>query len=116
VPHALDAMRRLRDGEGLHFDLAIPSQLSPAPATHVRRIVADAETSVFVYAEEASVEYGWSAELVAQVQAIRDETAMGPATHARIGAAHSPIPSSRELERAALPQTEDIVARVLELF
>ena len=71
-----------------------------------------------IYAEEASVEHGWSAEMLAQVQqyVAASESPLAAVTHARIGAAHTPIASSRELERAALPQVDDIVSRVLELF
>ena len=39
-----------------------------------------------------------------------------PIRHERIGGADTPIPSGRDLERAALPQVEDIVSRVLECF
>jgi pyruvate/2-oxoglutarate/acetoin dehydrogenase E1 component len=122
VPHCLDALQRLRDVEGLFIDLAVVSQLSPVPSAHVRRVLDAANTSVFIYAEEASVEHGWSAEMLAQVQqhataASRlPQAALAAVTHARIGASYTPIPSSRELERAALPQVDDIVRRVLELF
>jgi pyruvate/2-oxoglutarate/acetoin dehydrogenase E1 component len=116
VPHCLDAVQQLRDAEGLYVDLAIVSQLSPTPSTHVHRVLDTAKTLLFLYAEEASVEYGWSAEMLAQVQQYVGTTPDRPATHARIGAAHSPIPSGRELERAILPDADDIVARVLELF
>ena len=115
TPHALDAVRMLRDDEGLHVDLAVVSQLSPMPATHIRRIVAETSASVFAYVEEASVEHGWSAEVLAQVQHGVTEAGR-TASHVRIGGAHSPIPSSRVLEAAVLPHARDIVSRIVDSF
>lgn len=116
VPHCLDAVQRLRDVEGLFIDLAVVSQLSPVPSTHVARVLDASRTPVFIYAEEASVEHGWSAEMLAQVEQQAGTASDRALTHARIGAAHTPIPSSRELEHVALPQADDIVSRVIELF
>lgn len=115
VPHAIDAVTHLRDAEGLWLDLAVVTQLSPMPATHVAQTVAASTASLFFYLEEASVEHGWSAEMLAQVehQLAADDRS---GRHVRIGGAHTPIPSSRPLESAALPAATDIVARVLECF
>ena len=115
TPHCLEAVQHLKAVEGLHLDLAVVSQLSPVPASHIERIVEDSETTLFVYAEEASAEHGWSAEIVAQVQqglAAAERTGR----HVRVGGAHTPIPSSRALERDAVPAAGDIVARMLECF
>ena len=115
VPHCVDAIQRLRDAEGLYVDLAVVSQLSPVPTTHIRRVIDELRPRRSVYVEEASPAHGWSAELLAHVQEHAAASA-GPIRHERIGAAFSPIPSSRELERDALPQVDDIVGRVLECF
>lgn len=116
VPHCMEAVQHLRAVEGLSVDLAVVSQLSPVPSTHIRRVVDDVRPRLSVYVEEASLAYGWSAEVLSQVQEQIASTSQGPIRHERIGAADSPIPSSRELERAALPQVHDIVTRVLECF
>jgi pyruvate/2-oxoglutarate/acetoin dehydrogenase E1 component len=116
VPHCVDAIQRLRDAEGLSIDLAVVSQLSPVPSTHVRRVLDDVRPQLSIYVEEASPAHGWSAELLAQVEELASATSGRPIRHERIGAAFSPIPSSRELEREALPQVEDIVTRVLDCF
>ena len=115
VPHCLEAVQHLKDAEGLHLDLVVVSQLSPVPATHIERVVGDGDTSLFVYAEEASAEHGWSAEILAQVQRLL-ETTERSGRHVRIGGAHTPIPSSRVLEMDAVPAARDIMARVLECF
>ena len=96
------------------MDLALISQLSPVPSSHIRRIVDESGSRLFVYVEEASIAYGWSAELLARVQEHAGPDR--PNRHERIGAVYSPIPSSRDLERQALPQVDDIVTRVLECF
>jgi pyruvate/2-oxoglutarate/acetoin dehydrogenase E1 component len=114
TPHAIEAIDQLRTVEGLRVALAVVSQLSPVPATHIRKIVEGSETAVMGYVEEASVEHGWSAEMVARVEdAIGDDR---PVRHVRIGGADTPIASSRSLEAKALPQVGDIVSRILECF
>jgi pyruvate/2-oxoglutarate/acetoin dehydrogenase E1 component len=112
VPHAIEAVVRLRDVEGLRVDLVAVSQLAPLPADHIARIAGASHCGVHVYAEEASVRFGWSAEMLSEVQSRLPDRA----AHVRVGAAHTPIPSARYLERQALPQVDDLVARVLECF
>jgi pyruvate/2-oxoglutarate/acetoin dehydrogenase E1 component len=116
VPHCVEAVQQLHAAEGLSVDLAIVSQLSPVPSTHIRQILEETRPGLSVYAEEASVTYGWSAEMLAQVEEQSGSSSDRPIRHERIGAAYSPIPSSRELEREALPQVDDIVTAVLECF
>ena len=115
VPHCLEAVQQLKDAEGLYLDLAVVSQLSPVPRSHIERIVGEGDTALFVYAEEASAEHGWSAEILAQVQQ-QLSAADRPGRHVRIGGAHTPIPSSRALEMAVVPAASDIIARLLECF
>ena len=112
VPLGLDAVRHLRDVEGLYVDLVVVSQLSPVPLAHIRKIVAARRADLFVYAEEATAAFGWAAEVIACIEAHVDR----PIRHERVGAVPTPIPSSRELEQRVLPQVADIVARVLECF
>lgn len=115
TPHALEAVQVLRDREGLQVDLAVVSQLSPVPVTHIRQILEQANPAVVAYVEEASVEHGWSAELLARVQHVLNETGRN-ATHVRIGGAHTPIASSRTLEAAALPHASGIVTGIVDCF
>ena len=116
VPHGLEAIVQLRDREGLSIDLVAVSQLSPVPVSHIRRVVEARQPAVSVYAEEASTAFGWSSEILAQVDAVIASAGARPVRHARIGGASTPIPSSRDLERRTLPQVDDLVARVLECF
>lgn len=115
TPHALEAVQMLRAAEGLTVDLAVPSQLSPAPVTHIQRIVRESAAGVFAYTEEASVEHGWSAEMLALAQHAAGEAGTA-LTHVRIGGAHAPIPSSRALEAGAVPHARDIVSAIVNCF
>lgn len=116
VPHALDAVAALKDREGLHVDLAVISQLSPIAASHIAQVLEATHPTVVAYVEEASVEHGWSAELLSRVDEKIASLGLGPVAHVRIGAAHTPIPSSRALEAAMLPGAGDIVARIVDCF
>ena len=116
VPHCVEAVQQLRDAEGLSIDLVVLSQLSPVPASHLRVVLGGTRPPLCVYVEEASVEHGWTAEMAARVQDITGPASEHSIRHERIGAAHTPIASSRDLEYAALPQVRDIVSRVVECF
>jgi pyruvate/2-oxoglutarate/acetoin dehydrogenase E1 component len=52
--------------------------------------------------------------MLAEVRACTAPAASG--THVRVGALHTPIPSSRDLEREMLPQVDDIMAAIVECF
>ncbi len=115
APHALEAVQALKRDEGLLIDLIVSSQLSPAPESHIRIIAAEASGSVWCYAEEASVDHGWSAEASSQVAVMLQESGRS-ATHVRVGAKPHPIPSGRLQEAAALPSVADIAMRILNCF
>lgn len=115
TPHALEAVQLLKQDEGLSIDLIVMSQLSPSPVSHIREIAAAAGGEVWCYAEEASADFGWSAEISSQVAGVLQERGAS-ATQVRIGAAPHPIPSGRLQESAALPSAGDIAARILNCF
>lgn len=115
TPHALEAVQALRDAEGLLVDLVAVSQLSPVPQSHIQRIAAERSAGVFAYAEEASAEHGWGAEVLAQVQHAAAASGSVP-MHVRIGGAHTPIPSSRALEAGVVPHAADIVTAIVNCF
>jgi len=117
TPLCLEALQHLRAQEGLRIDLAVFTQLSPVPATHIRWILERWRPTVWVYAEESSVMAGWSAEMVAQIEELRTgslETFL--IRHQRVGADNVPVAASRELEWQILPQVGDIVQQVLSCF
>lgn len=112
APHCLDAVRRLRDDEGLRVDLVVFTQLSPIPRSHLERVADSRRPSVCVYVEEGTREAGWGAEMVAQVAEIAGTLGLRLA-HQRVAAKNEPIASSRELEQANLPQSDAVVSAVL---
>jgi len=113
---ALDAAAILREREKLALGLVIVSQLAPTPVTHLDAILSAAAPAAVVTVEEASMEGGWGAEMIATIERIRDIRQLSAISHRRIGAKSTPIPSARDLEDAVLPQTDDIVAAVLDCF
>jgi pyruvate/2-oxoglutarate/acetoin dehydrogenase E1 component len=113
---ALAAAATLRTTEQLEFGVVIVSQLAPTPATHLEAILGRSAPAAVVTVEEASVEGGWGAELVATIEGIRDSHRLGAIAYRRVGAERTPIPSARALEDAVLPQSDDIVAAVLDCF
>jgi len=117
TPLCLEALKYLRDQEGLYLDLAVFSQLSPVPITHIRWFLERRQPRVCAYAEESSIEAGWSAEIVAQIEELHDEILAAPVIrHRRVGAEAVALAASRELERQILPQVSDIVEQVLNCF
>jgi pyruvate/2-oxoglutarate/acetoin dehydrogenase E1 component len=113
---ALDAAATLRAREKLELGLVVVSQLAPTPATHLETILTEAAPTAVVTVEEAAPEGGWGAEMIATIERIRDSRGLGAISYRRVGAKATPIPSARALEDAALPQTDDIVAAVLDCF
>jgi len=117
TPLCLDALKYLRKQEGLNIDLAVFTQLSPVPVTHISHILESRQPTICVYAEESSPMVGWSAEIVAQIEEIQCETmATSSIRHRRVGADAVPVAASRELEQQILPQVDDIVEQVLCCF
>jgi pyruvate/2-oxoglutarate/acetoin dehydrogenase E1 component len=110
----LDAAATLRAREKLELGLVIVSQLAPTPAPHLEAIMTEAAPAAVVTVEEASSEGGWGAEMIATFERIRDTQRLGAIAYRRVGAKNTPIPSARDLEDEVLPQTDDIVAAVLD--
>ncbi len=113
APVCAEAAGVLHDREGLPVDLAIFTQLSPTPVSHLAAVFGS-RPAVCVWAEEASPMAGWSAEMIAATQEHGDNGS--PAIHRRVGAQHTPVPSARALETGMLPQVEDVVQAVLAQF
>ena len=116
TPYCLEAIERLRDDEGLFVDLAVITQLSPVPMSHLERIFEVRKPQLCVYGEEASATGGWGGELIARYEQLRTVSRAPAIRHERIAGDDVPIASSRELENASLPQTDDIVGRILDCF
>jgi len=117
VPLCIEAVNYLRDQEGLYINIAIFSQLSPTPETHIRHILDKWNPKLCIYAEETSTVGGWSAEVIATVEEIQGaRTTPASMRHIRIGGKHTAIPACKELESQTLPQVDDIVQLILNCF
>ena len=117
TPLCLEAVQELRDKEGLFLDLAIFSQLSPPPTTHLHQIANQKPLELWAYVEEANPIGGWTSEMIAQVEQVRfDAGHRTNIKHSRLGASFTPIATSREVEFKTLPQVSDIVSRIVDCF
>jgi len=111
VATTLAAARTLA-GEGIGVELIDPRTLFPLDLETI--VASVARTRRLVTVEEAPLNHGFGAEVVARVV-----EALGPralrAVH-RIGAHHVPIPYARNLERAALPGEDRITRELREVM
>jgi pyruvate/2-oxoglutarate/acetoin dehydrogenase E1 component len=113
---ALATAAVLREHEQLNVGLVVVTQLSPTPTSHLEAILEHGTPSAVVTIEEATTEAGWGAEIIAWIEQIREAHRLAAISYRRVGANVTVIPSARPLEDAVLPQTEDIVAAVLDCF
>jgi pyruvate/2-oxoglutarate/acetoin dehydrogenase E1 component/TPP-dependent pyruvate/acetoin dehydrogenase alpha subunit len=104
--------RRTSSGRSIDVEVVDPRTLVPCDwATIVRSVV---KTGRLVVAEPGVFTHGFGAEVVSRVT----ETALGAleAPPRRVAGADVPIPYNTRLENAALPDADDILAAVHEIF
>ena len=106
VPRALEAATQLA-AEGIEVEVVDPRTLKPLDLDTIVRSVA--KTGRALIAHEAPVTGGFGGELVANIiESAAFDYLDAPVR--RLGGRNIPIPYNRRLERAAVPQVEDIVA------
>ncbi|MDR7400080.1 MAG: alpha-ketoacid dehydrogenase subunit beta [Armatimonadota bacterium] len=108
VPRALAAADRLA-AEGVSVEVVDPRTLRPLDADTILQSVRKTGRAVVVY--EGVRTLGIGAEIVARI-AESDALYYLQAPVVRLGGAECPIPYSPRLERAAVPQEEDVVEAV----
>lgn len=112
---AREALLRLAFEHELFCELVVPAQLAPLPAdgSLEPRLAASLERSGrLLTVEEGTFSLGWGAEQVARAA----QQLSGRLQAARrLAAAEAPIPAARNLEEAALPAVEDIIAAAREM-
>lgn len=112
---ARQAQLRLAFEHELFTELVVPAQLAPfAPGGGLDPSLAAslARTSRLLTLEEGSYTLGWGAEVLARAaQALPGQLKAA----ARLAAADAPIPASRPLEEAALPDVAAIMAAVQKM-
>ena len=109
VLKALEAAEQLAQERGLACEVIDLRSLSPLDLAPVYDSVE--KTGRLVSVEECHRDYGIGAEVVARVQEDRFDCLDSPMR--RVGARHCPIPCSHVLEKAVIPQVEDIKRAVL---
>jgi len=112
VPRALAAAERLAD-EGISVEVVDPRTLRPLDTDTIIQSVQKTGRVVIVY--EGVKTLGVGAEIAALI-AESDALYYLQAPVVRLGGAECPIPYNRRLERAAVPQEEDIVQAVRQVL
>ncbi len=110
---AAAAAEHLLIEEEVACDLLVPSQVVPLPADDLLGPVLSAGRALVV--EEGARAWGWGSEVVAALYEAAGPALAGGAI-GRLGARPFPIPGSRPLEEAILPQRQDIVDAALALL
>jgi pyruvate dehydrogenase E1 component beta subunit len=106
VPRALEAAEQLAD-EGIDIEVLDPRSLKPLDEEAVVRSVSKTGRALIVH--ESPITGGVGAEIAAVI-ADSDAFDYLDAPIRRLAGRNVPIPYNRTLERAAVPQVEDIVA------
>lgn len=112
VPRALAAADRLTE-EGVSVEVVDPRTLRPLDAETILASVRKTGRVVVVY--EGVKTLGVGAEIAARI-AESDALYHLQAPLVRLGGAECPIPYNRNLERAAVPQEEDVVQAVRQVL
>jgi pyruvate/2-oxoglutarate/acetoin dehydrogenase E1 component len=106
VPRALEAAEKLA-AEGIEVEVVDPRCLKPLDTETIVRSVS--KTGRVLIAHEAPLTGGFGGELAAVIAGSEAFDYLD-APIRRIAGKNVPIPYNRNLERAAVPQVEDIVA------
>jgi pyruvate/2-oxoglutarate/acetoin dehydrogenase E1 component len=107
---AMNAMKRLAYDHEVFCDLLVPTCLAPF---HLEPLFESVRhTGRLLTIEEGTLPLGWGAEVIA-----RTSEALGGTLKqsARLAASGIVIPAAPDLEVASLPDTEDIIKKVLEM-
>ena len=100
---ARQAMIQLAYQAEIFCELVVPTQLRPYDERMLTESVQRTGRALVI--EEGTLSFGWGAEILAR---IAEQSSVNPIRVGRIGAAEHPIPASPLLERATLPNVEDI--------
>lgn len=107
----LEAAEQL-DREGISAEVVDLRCLNPLDLPTVLASVRKTRRAVTV--EESWLSFGWGGELAARIMEQAFDALDGPVL--RVGGADVPMPYNRHLEQAAIPDPDQVVARVRELF
>ncbi len=106
---AREAVKRLAYEHEIFSDLIVPTQLSPFELGDL--ISAVSHTKRLLTVEEGTMTLGWGAEVIARAL---EELGAGFQAQ-RVAAGDMPIPAAGLLEKAVLPQVEDIIEAAIAL-
>jgi pyruvate/2-oxoglutarate/acetoin dehydrogenase E1 component len=104
-----EAMLRLAYEHEIFVELLVPTQISPFELDAVLRQAE--ETGRLLVLEEGTATLGYGAEAIARIQ--MDSST--PILVGRVAALDMPVPAAGPLEKAMLPQVEDVIAAAQKL-
>lgn len=105
---ARQAQKKLAYEHEIFTELVLPTRLSPFDTSSLE--ASTARTGRLLTIEEGTLSLGWGAEIAARVA-----SAQAGVKVARLAAAETPVPASQVLEKAVLPQVEDIMSFVQKM-
>lgn len=105
---ARQAQLKLAYEHEIFIELVLPTRLSPFDTSAIE--ASAARTGHLLTVEEGTLSLGWGAEIAARVASAQTGVKV-----ARLAAAETPVPASQVLEKAALPQVDDIVSFVQKM-
>jgi 2-oxoisovalerate dehydrogenase E1 component len=109
LPLVEQVVQRLAEEEELALEVVVPCLLAPLPRATLLGLLHDRARVAIL--EETHTGYGVGAELLAT---LLESGFAGQAT--RIGTPPVPISSARSLERQIIPDVDDLVGELLDLF
>ena len=112
APVAVEAARKVYLDDEIDVEIIIPSMIKPFPLDEILPSVRS--SGRVVVAEEGVRTGGWGAELGSEISEAAFQWLLRPV--ARVGAAETPVPSSKPLEESVLPQPSDIAAAIRDLL
>jgi 2-oxoisovalerate dehydrogenase E1 component len=111
VPLAMEAAKTLA-AEGLSVEVVDPRTLAPLDLSTIMRSVI--KTGRLVTVEEGTLNHGFGADIVARIVEISPNYLKTPPR--RVAALDIPIAFARNLERATIPDVEQIRVAILEVM
>jgi len=114
---SLEAVRILREQEGLRLGLAVFTRISPIPETHINEILASLSSGPCFYLDEASPAAGFGADVLAAVNRVNQRQAVPlELSHFIFGAEPVPTACCRKLEEESSLSVKKLAQKILNEY
>ena len=106
LPLALEAVEKLLMQYEVLVDVIVPSLLAPLPLTEIKGFLGDC--ALVATLEEGTLRLGWGAEIIATLETETTYTT-NRRKYVRFAAPDCPVPASKPVELALLPNVDSVV-------